>query len=316
MKTDYTQTQGTLLALLAAALYAISTPFSRLLLKDIPPALLAGLLYIGAGLGMLVIWLCRRGRHLAGCKGHLTRRDRPYTLGMIVLDIAAPILLMLGLRETTAATASLLNNFEIVATALIARLLFAEDIRPRLWAGILSVTTSCILLSVESLDGLHFSAGSVLILLAALCWGLENNCTRMLSSRDPMEIVLLKGIFSGSGSLLIGLGRGERCSCVPAIAGALLLGLIAYGMSIFAYVYAQRAIGASRTSACYGVAPFIGSLLSLLLLHELPGRNFPTALLLMIVGVRLSSENTPLPHHRRIQRAGSKHRGIRARRSS
>ena len=129
---------------------------------------------------------------------------------MIVLDIAAPICLLFGLTMTSAANASLLNNFEIVATALIALIIFKEAISPRLWLGILFVTASCVLLSLEDISSLQFNSGSLFILLACLCWGIENNCTRKLSAKDPLQIVMIKGIFSGAGSIIIGLICGER----------------------------------------------------------------------------------------------------------
>ena len=163
----------------------------------------------------------------------------PYTLAMIVLDIVAPIFLLLGLSFTTAANASLLNNFEIVATAVIALMVFKEKISPRLWLGILFVTLSCAILSFEDISSLKFSVGSLFILLACVCWGIENNCTRRLSSKDPLEIVLLKGIFSGLGSLIIGLFLGEKITHIWSVFAVLLVGVVAYGLSIFFYVYAH-----------------------------------------------------------------------------
>ena len=146
---------GILLAILAAALYAINSPFSKLLLDYIPSTLMAGLLYLGAGLGMAVVALIRRVRKTPRAEEPFTRSDTPFVLAMILLDIAAPILLLLGLSMTTAANAALLNNFEIVATALIALCLFREAISPRLWGGIVLVTLSCALLSFEDITALR-----------------------------------------------------------------------------------------------------------------------------------------------------------------
>ena len=213
---------------------------------------------------------------------------------MIALDIAAPISLMLGLKSTTAANASLLNNFEIVATAVIALAVFKESISPRLWAGIVFVTLSCALLSLEDIEGLRFSFGSLFILLACVCWGFENNCTRKVSSKDPMEIVLLKGIFSGLGSLVIGLIIGERVTVLWSVFAVLGVGLVAYGLSIFFYVHAQRLLGAARTSAYYAVSPFLGTLLSLIIFRELPYFTYFIALTLMAVGAFLCAEDKPL----------------------
>lgn len=280
---------GIMLAILAAALYAINSPFSKMLLNYMPSTLMAGFLYVGAGLGMGIIALIRKTSGKSVLEAKLTRSELPFTLAMILLDIAAPICLLFGLSMTTAANASLLNNFEIVATALIALFVFKEQISTRLWLGILFVTASCMLLSFEDITSLRFSTGSVFVLLACICWGLENNCTRKISSKDPLQIVLLKGIFSGCGSITIGLLMGEWISALWCIPCVLLLGFIAYGLSIYTYVYAQRILGASRTSAYYAVAPFIGVMLSLILFHELPGCIFIIAILFMVIGAWLSA---------------------------
>ncbi len=278
---------GIFLAILAAALYAMNSPFSKILLNYMPSTLMAGFLYVGAGLGMLIILFVRKARGSICQEVSLTKEEFPYTLAMILLDIAAPICLLLGLSMTSAANASLLNNFEIVATALIALFVFHEQISRRLWIGILFVTGSCLLLSFEAIESLHFSAGSLFILLASICWGIENNCTRKLSSKDPLQIVLLKGIFSGCGSIIIGLVIGERITAFWAIPCILLVGFIAYGLSIYTYIYAQRALGASRTSAYYAVAPFIGVFLSLLIFRQVPPATFFVALTLMGIGAYL-----------------------------
>ena len=283
-----------LLAILAAALYAVNSPFSKLLLDYMPSTLMAGFLYIGAGLGMGAIALIRKSRKTKRAEERITKADLPYAAAMIVLDIAAPIFLLLGLSYTTAANASLLNNFEIVATAIIALMIFKERISSRLWLGILFVTASCALLSFEDISSLEFSVGSLFILLACLCWGIENNCTRKLSSKDPLEIVLLKGIFSGLGSVIIGLCSGERITVLWSVFAVLGVGFVAYGLSIFFYVYAQRILGAARTSAYYAVAPFIGALLSLVIFRDLPHYTYFIALGLMIVGAWLCSSDEPI----------------------
>ena len=289
-----TTTTGILLAILAAALYAINSPFSKLLLDYMPSALMAGFLYIGAGLGMGVIALIRKARRTERTEEGITKSDLPYTMAMIVLDIAAPIFLLLGLSYTTAANASLLNNFEIVATAIIALMIFKERISPRLWLGVLFVTASCALLSFEDISSLTFSVGSLLILLACVCWGIENNCTRKLSSKDPLEIVLLKGVFSGLGSVIIGFCIGERVTVLWSVFAVLGVGFVAYGLSIFFYVYAQRMLGAARTSAYYAIAPFIGTLLSLIIFRDVPHYTYFIALGLMVIGAWLCSSDKPI----------------------
>ena len=282
-------------ALLAAVLYALNAPFSKLLLEEVPPAVMAGLLYLGAGIGMALVGGVRRLRQAAQTEAPLDRSDFPYVLAMIVLDIAAPILLMLGLSRTGAAAASLLNNFEIVATSLIAFVIFREKVSGRLWTAIGLITLSCALLSAEGVilggEQLEFSGGSLLVLGACVCWGVENNCTGKLSAKDPLQVVVVKGIFSGIGALLTALLAGEAIPRSPAIFGALLLGFVAYGLSIYFYVSAQRGLGAAKTSAYYAVAPFVGSAISLVLYRELPSVVFLCALAVMIVGTVLASEN-------------------------
>lgn len=286
-----TSKKGIFLAILAAALYAVNSPFSKLLLEEMPPTLMAGFLYLGAGLSMGIIALFRRNTKK---ESGLTKAELPFTVAMILLDVAAPICLLLGLRATTAANASLLNNFEIVATALIALMIFKEAISPRLCMGILFVTASCLLLSFEDITSLRFSYGSLFILLACVCWGFENNCTRKISSRDPMQIVLLKGIFSGLTSVVIGLCIGERLTSLWSVLSVLGVGFVAYGLSIFFYVYAQRLLGAARTSAYYAIAPFIGTILSLIIFREMPSYIYFAALGLMIVGAWLCSKDEPI----------------------
>ena len=277
------QGRGVLCAVLAAAFYALNAPLSKLLLGRVAPAKMAAFLYLGAGLGMC-LWLLVTRKSRARTEQPLTRRDLPYTVGMIVLDVAAPIALMTGVARTSAASASLLNNFEIVATSLIALILFKEAISKRLWLGIFLVTLSSVLLSAQDIRAVSLSAGSLYVLLACVCWGFENNCTRRLSEKDPMEIVAVKGIFSGLGALIVAFVCGAALPDALSIVLALLLGFVAYGLSILFYIYAQRSLGAAKTSAYYAVAPFIGVALSLALFREIPSGWFIAALIVMIAG--------------------------------
>ncbi len=279
-------------AILAAALYALNSPVSKLLLGEIPPTMMAALLYLGAGIGLTVVRLAQRRMGAGRKEQPLARKDLPYTMGMVALDIAAPIFLMIGLTRTTAANASLLNNFEIVATSLIALCIFKEAISKRLWAAIGLMTLSSIVLTVEDASSFSFSLGSVFVLLACVCWGFENNCTRMISNKDPLEIVVIKGFGSGLGSLAIALFQGEAFPKGRYIACALLLGFVAYGLSIFFYIYAQRYLGAAKTSTYYAVAPFIGVALSLAIFREIPTVSFLVALVIMAAGTYLASTDS------------------------
>ena len=291
---------GIFLAILAATLYAINSPLSKILLDYLPSTLMAGFLYVGAGVGMGVVAIIRKAKNINNTEEKIIKKDLPYVVLMILLDIAAPIFLLLGLKYTTAANASLLNNFEIVATAIIALMIFKEKISPRLWIGIIFVVLSCLLLSFQDISSLQFSKGSLFVILAGLCWGFENNCTRTLSSKDPLQIVLLKGVFSGLGSIIIGLIIGERLSNIWSIFAVLLVGFIAYGLSIFFYVYAQRILGAARTSAYYAIAPFIGAMLSLMIFQELPKYTYFIALFLMLIGAWLCASDKPLFNKKKI----------------
>jgi len=285
MKTD--RFTGIFYAVLAAALYAASTPFSKLLLENIQPSVMASLLYLGAGFGMLVTGGIRKAVRASGPEIDFEKGDIPYIAGMIILDIAAPILLMSGLLHTAAANVSLLNNFEIVATSVIAFSLFREKISGKVWTAIVLITVSCILLSAEEKDSFSFSSGSVSVLLACVCWGFENNCTRKLSGRDPLKVVVIKGIFSGTGALAVACLKGEHFAAARYAVMAMLLGFAAYGLSIFFYIRAQKVLGAARTSAFYAVSPFIGTALSFLIFGEAPSSLFVIALIFMAAGTML-----------------------------
>ena len=286
------QKKAIFFALLAAVLYAINAPFSKLLLDKIPAKMMAAFLYLGAGIGLFIVGMIQRATGRREKELPLTKKELPYTVGMVVLDIAAPIFLMIGLTMTTAANASLLNNFEIVATSIIALVIFKETISKRLWLAIVLVTVSSIILSFEDMSSLSFSLGSIFVLLACVCWGFENNCTRMLSSKNPLEIVVIKGFGSGIGSLVIAFVTGESLPSLIFIFCALLLGFVAYGLSIYFYIYAQRDLGAAKTSAYYAAAPFVGAGLSLIIFHEIPSVTYIVALLIMLAGTYFASSDT------------------------
>ncbi len=269
-------------ALLAAVFYAFNTPFSKLLLTEVAPVYMAAFLYLGAGVGVGVLYLFHIGKE--DKSERLTRSDLPYTMGMIVLDILAPILLMLGIRIGSAANASLLGNFEIVATTVIALVVFREAVSRKLWCAIGWITLASVLLTLEGSESFRFSTGSILVLLAASCWGLENNCTRKISDKSSYQIVVLKGIFSGGGSFVVAHLTGETMPAVQYILLAMLLGFVAYGLSIFLYVRAQRDLGAARTSAYYAAAPFIGTFLAFVIHGESLTWLYLAALLCMVVG--------------------------------
>lgn len=273
-----------LLAIAAAALYAVNIPLSKILLRSVTPTMMAAFLYLGAGTGLVIVGLSKRVFHVKTQGKPLTKKELPYTVGMVVLDIAAPILLMLGISRTSPASVSLLNNFEIVATSLIALLVFKEPVSKRLWYAIGFVTLASVVLGVETGAEMTFDTGALFVIGACVCWGMENNCTKMISNKDASEIVIIKGICSGLGSLVIALLIGEKFPEIKYIALAMLLGFVAYGLSINCYILAQKDLGAAKTSAYYTVAPFIGAALSFIILGERPKAQFYFGLVLMIVG--------------------------------
>lgn len=285
------------LAILAASLYAVNSPLSKLLLQQVSPTMMAAFLYLGAGLG-LALWSgisALTGKRVI--REPLTRKELPYTAAMVVLDIAAPIFLMLGLTRTNSANVSLLNNFEIVATSLIAFFIFREVLSRRLCLAIVLVTLASVILGFEGSGSFSFNLGSLFVLAACTCWGLENNCTKMISSKSSVEIVIIKGTFSGLGSLLVALVLGETFPQMVYLLCTMVLGFVAYGLSINFYIMAQKDLGAAKTSAFYSAAPFLGVAFSMLLLGERPGLQFYAALAVMLAAtVLLVRDSVTLQH--------------------
>lgn len=269
-------------ALAAALFYALNVPCSKLLLDHISPTMMAAFLYLGAGIGVGTMYLFHH--KLEQPEERLAKADLPYTVGMVLLDILAPIFLMLGIKNSTSSNASLLGNFEIAATTMIALLIFREKVSKRLWAAIGLITLSSIVLTFEDSGSLQFSFGSLLVLGAASCWGLENNCTRKISDKSTYQIVTIKGIFSGSGSLVTAWILDEHLPEIRYILAVLILGFVAYGLSIFTYIRAQKTLGAAKTSAYYAAAPFIGAFLSFVLVKESLSPRYLAALFIMIAG--------------------------------
>ncbi len=281
-------------AIAAAALYAINVPISKLLQESagVTPTMLAGFLYLGAGIGIGIMLLVKKATKHDINTDWLEKKDLPYTVGMVVLDIAAPIFLMLGIASTAAANVSLLNNFEIVATSVIALVIFKEKISPRLWSAIVLVVIASVILSFEGEGAFVFGKGSLYVILASVCWGLENNCTRSISDKSSEEIVIIKGLFSGTGSILVAFMIGEKLPSVAAIFAVMLLGFVAYGLSINFYIMAQKTLGAAKTSAFYSVAPFLGVGFSFIILREAPKYRFNIAFLIMTLATVIMTVDT------------------------
>jgi len=274
-------------AIIAALFYGLSAPLSKLLLNELSPYTMSSLLYFGAGIGMLCVIFIRRTKPKEVIQSFHSN-DVKYIVLMIILDIVAPILLMFGLLNTTASTAALLNNFEIIFTGLIAMVFFKEHIGRKMWIAITIILLSGMILSFEDFSGFHVSIGALFVMAASLSWGLENNCTRMLSKNDPLYVVILKGLGSGTGALIIAITLNDFGGPWLYILFALLLGFFSYGLSLYFYISAQRHLGALRTSAYYSTAPFAGAIFSFLILSESLTYPFVIAFMLMALGTYLA----------------------------
>jgi drug/metabolite transporter (DMT)-like permease len=274
------------LALLAALLFGVSAPLAKLLLGEINPILLAAFLYLGSGFGVLIIKTIRNiEKSSRDVEAKIVRADYVWLAGATLAGgITAPIILMYSLRTTPAATASLLLNFESVATTFIAALIFKEAVSRRAWWAIIIITAASILLSVDMNSVWGFSFGAIGIVAACICWGLDNNFTRNISAKDPLMIVMIKGLVAGAFSLVLALGIGYSIPNWGTILKAMLLGSLSYGLSIMLFIMALRGLGAARTSALFSTAPLSGLILSLILFREAPNIMLVLALPLMIVG--------------------------------
>jgi len=286
-------------ALGAAVLFGASAPLSKMLLVDIEPVVLAGLLYLGSGFSTGLLRFFRRvSEKEAPIEAGLSARDIPWLAGAVIAGgMLAPILLLVGLRSTTAATASLLLNLESVATVLIAGFIFGEAIGRRIWWAIALITLAGITLSLNLTGEWGFSLGALAVIGACALWGLDNNLTRNVSAKDPLTIVVVKGIAAGSFSLVLGLVLGKSLPSLGVIIQALMVGSLCYGVSIALFVLAMRNLGAARTGALFATAPFVGAALSFVLLREQPTSLFFGSLPLMILGAALMLSESHVHHH-------------------
>lgn len=282
--------KGILFAILAAALFGGSTPFAKLLVGNISPVMLAGLLYAGSGLG-LAAWMIFRKlvpKQAPEPEAALTRKDWPWLGGAIVAGgIMGPVLLMLGLTYTPASSASLLLNLEGVATAMLAWFVFKENFDRRIFLGMLLIVAGGVLLSWQEADGLRLPVGSLLVAAACFCWGIDNNLTRKVSASDPVQIACIKGLVAGAVNLTIGFLIGGAMPGAVLTVQAGVLGFLGYGLSLVMFVLALRHLGTARTGAYFSLAPFVGAAISLLLIQESPVITFWLAAALMAGGIWL-----------------------------
>lgn len=272
-------------ALLAAALFGLSPPIAKLLLSAASPQLLAGLLYLGSGCGLLATRLVRPG---AGREASLTRRDAPWLAAAITLGgVLGPVLLMAGLARTPASTTSLLLNLEGAFTALIAWYVFRENYDRRIARGLVAIVAGGLVLSWEGRVAWGGFAGPLLIAGATLCWALDNNLTQKVAGGDPVQIAMLKGLAAGSVNTILAFTLGAHWPAPAAVAAALLLGFLSYGVSLVLFVLALRHLGTARTGAYFSSAPFVGAAVSLAVFPERPSLGFVAGAVLMVLGVWL-----------------------------
>lgn len=264
---------GVLYALGSAMLFGASTPFAKRLLPQIDPWLLAGLLYLGSGLGLTVYRLAvaRRGGG-ARTEARLGRADMPWlTAAMFFGGVVGPLLLMVGLRITPASSASLLLNLEGVLTALLAWFVFRENFDARIAWGMALITGGALILSWQGRPAAGAPWGAISITGACLAWALDNNLTRKVSASDPVQIAQLKGLCAGAVNTTVGLLLGSQLPSGGFLLAAAIVGLLGYGVSLTLFVLALRHLGTARTGAYFSLAPFVGAVLSILLLREPAG---------------------------------------------
>ncbi len=289
---------GVSYALLAAAMFGASTPFAKALLGEMPPLLLAGLLYAGSGLG-LSLWLL--GRRLSGRvsgDAPLAARDLPWLAGAVVFGgVLAPALLMFGLQHTAAADASLLLNLESVLTAVIAWVVFRENMDRRILLGMMVIVLGGVMLSWNPQARGSVSWGALSIAAACLCWAVDNNLTRVVSSGDPVQIAAIKGAVAGTINVSLALALGASLPESGPLIGAASIGLLGYGVSLVMFVLALRHLGTARTGAYFSTAPFVGASLSLLFLGESPTTMFWIAGGLIALGVWLHVSERHVHEH-------------------
>lgn len=292
-------------ALASAALFGASTPLAKLLVGEVQPLALAGLLYLGSGTGLLAWFLLRKGHERAT---NLSRADLPWLAGAIIAGgVVGPALLMYGLRLADGATASLLLNLEAVLTASIAWLVFRENVDRRVFLGMAAIVAGGVVLSWNEMPRAGGPAGPLLIAGACLAWAIDNNLTRRVSGGDAVTIACLKGLVAGAVNLSLGLVQGAVLPGPGILASAAALGFFGYGISLALFVIALRNLGTARTGAYFSVAPFFGAALALLVLRESPSAGFWIAAALMALGVWLHlTERHEHPHvHEPMEHAHS-----------
>ncbi|EEF59545.1 DMT family transporter [Pedosphaera parvula] len=279
---------GVIAALLAAFLFGASTPFSKAFLPQMSPQLMAGLLYLSSGVGLGVYWILRGRSNRTDKEARLTGKDVPWLAGAFLSGgVIGPVLLLIGLRETPASSASLLLNLEGVFTALLAWFVFKENFDSRIAAGMALIAGGGVVLAWNGQRIEGFPWGSLAIIGACLAWAIDNNLTRKASASDPVQIAMLKGLVAGTVNTTLGLLLGSKLPGLSTLLATSLIGLFGYGISLTLFIRGLRHIGAARTGAYFSTAPFIGAIISLLLFRDPITATLLLAGCLMAAGVWL-----------------------------
>jgi drug/metabolite transporter (DMT)-like permease len=279
---------GASLAIAAAVLFGASTPLAKLLLGEgLSPQLLAGLFYLGSGVGLSVLLLLRRLLGLRAGEAGLSRSDLPpLSVAVLLGGAVAPVLLMAGLARTTAASTSLLLNLEGLVTMAIAWLVLRENVDRRLLFGAFAILAGAVLLSWSG-GSVRPDTGALLVAGACVAWGVDNNVTRSLARVDPMQIAAVKGLVAGTANFGLALLMHAGVPAAPAVAAAAVTGFLSYGVSLVLFVLGLRNLGTARTAAYFSTAPFIGAVLAVALFAEPVTGRLLAAGALMGIGLYL-----------------------------
>lgn len=276
-----------LIALTSAAMFGVSTPLAKMLIGDVTPWLLAGLLYLGSGLGLTVLHIFRKIWKPVSSDARMTRNDLPWLMGTVFFGgLLAPILLLFGLAQTDAASTSLLLNLESVFTLGLAWLVFREHVDLKLFTGALAIVGGAVLLTWRDEFG-NIGWGVFLIGLACMSWAIDNNLTRKISAVDPVVLAAIKGVSAGAVNTAIAIGTGSIFPNSTSVISALALGFFSYGLGLVLFIVALRHLGAARTGAYYGTAPFIGAIAATIILGTPLTNTILVAGLLMAFGAWL-----------------------------
>jgi len=281
--------KGVAFALLAAGLFGLSTPLAKSVSPHVEPVLLAGLLYLGSGIGLAAYSMLRLARkQFASREASLNRTDAPWLAGAILTGgVVGPLLLMWGLAQTPASSASLLLNLEGVFTALLAWFVFKENFDARIAWGMALIAVGGICLSWMGRPDVGVPWGSLAIGGACFAWAVDNNLTRKVSAGDPVQIAMLKGLVAGGINTVLGLALGAKLPSAPILSAVGAIGFFGYGLSLTLFVLALRHIGTARTGAYFSMAPFVGAAVAVVALGDSLSVGFFVAAVLMATGVWL-----------------------------